>query len=99
MVSYGSKDYDKAIEYLESALAIDVGDQVNRLDIQKTHTALLNIYTKIGDLKSAKEYAQIVIDDLSDVKYPYTLKVIYASLDDHFEQMSDYKKALRYSKM
>lgn len=99
VVSYGSKDYDKAIEYLESALAIDVGDQVDRLEIQKTHTALLDIYTKIGDLKSAKEYAQIVIDDLSDVKYTYTLKVMYASLADYFEQTGDYKKALGYSKL
>ena len=99
VVSYGSKDYDKAIEYLESALAIDGGEQVDRLEIQKTHTALLDIYTKTGDLKSAKEYAQIVIDDLSDVKYTYTLKVMYASLADYFEQMGDYKKALEYSKM
>ncbi|QIK53387.1 tetratricopeptide repeat protein [Dysgonomonas sp. HDW5B] len=99
VVSYGIKDYDKAIEYFESALAVDVEDQVDRLEIQKTHTALLDIYTKIGDLKSAKEYAQIVIDDLSDVKYTYTLKVMYASLADYFEQMGDYKKALEYSKM
>lgn len=91
--------YDKAIEYLESALAVDVGDQVDQLEIKKTHTALLDIYTKIGYLKSAKEYAQIVVDDLSDVKYTYTLKVIYAALTDYFEQTGDYKKALEYSKL
>ncbi len=86
VVSYGSKDYDKAIEYLESALAIEVGEQVDPLEIQKTHTALLDIYTKIGDLKSAKEYARIVIDDLSDVKYTYTLKVMYTSLADYLSK-------------
>lgn len=96
VVCYGIKDYDKAIEYFESALALDIGDQVDRLEIQKTHTALLDIYTKIGDLKSAKEYARLVINDLSDVKYTYTLKVMYASLANYYRQTGDYKIAFYY---
>lgn len=71
----------------------NVGDEVDRLEIQKMHTALLDVYTKTSDLKSAKQYAQLVTTDLpADAKYTYILKAMYSALTDYFEQMGITKK-------
>lgn len=93
LISYNTGEYDKAIDYLLSALAMNITDSVQ---IQKIHLCLLNTYNKKQDLESAKQYADLVISDLPKVTYVYTVKGIYKALADYYEQTGDYKQALEY---
>lgn len=96
VVSYGMQEYDKAIEYFQSALTMDSSDEV---EIRKAYLYLLNIYNKKQDPKSAKEYVDLVIASLPEVTYNYTLKEMYAALAEYYKQLGDYKQALDYSEL
>lgn len=97
VVYYGMKDYDKAINCYQSALSIDLPDDVdalNALNIQKIHLYLLNIYNEKQELEIAKQYADLVVEDLPKVTYKYTTKEMYAALSEYYKQLGDYKQAL-----
>lgn len=92
-VCYGLKDYDKAIGYLESALAMNI---TNEVESRKMHLVLLKSNNKKQDSKSAKKYADLVTASLPEVNYIHTIKEIYAALADYYQQIGDYKQALHY---
>lgn len=96
LTCYGMKEYDKAIEYFQSALAMDSSSDA---EITQINLYLLNIYNKKQNLKFAKQYADLVVTGLPKVTYKYTLKEIYSSLTDYFVQIGDYKQAFEYSKL
>lgn len=93
VVCFGKQDYNKAIEYFESALAVDTAftDQKQRINLY-----LLNIYNQNKDIKSAKQYADLTVSALPDVSYIYTREEMYSSLADYYTLTNDYKKALEY---
>lgn len=97
VVSYGMGEYDKAIDYFQSALSMNIPDEVNQSENPKIHLYLLNIFNKRGDLKLAGQYADMVTNSLTEVTtYNYTVKEIYAALSDYYKQTGDYKQALHY---
>lgn len=96
VVCYGKQDYEKAILYFQSALAINISDEVDQLETQKSHLYLLNIYNKKKDLETAKQYADLVIASLPKVTYKHTIKEMYAALADYYQQLGNYKQALEY---
>ena len=87
------EDYSRAINYFETALALNFP---NEIEVRKIHLALLKIYNRKGDLKLAKQYADLVTEDLSETSSIYTIKGIYNALADYHRQLGDYKKALEY---
>ena len=87
------EDYDKAVHYFESALAMDLSDKE---EVIKTNIALLKTYNKKRDTKSAKQYVAFVTSALADVSYIYTQKEMYNSLADYYTLTNDYKTALEY---
>lgn len=93
IVCYNIGEYDKAVEYLQSTLAMDVTDNIQTRQI---YLYLLNIYNKKQDSKLAKQYADSVIANLPEVTYIYTIKGMYAALADYYQQLGDYKEALKY---
>lgn len=94
VLCYKIKEYEKAIKYFESALNLSFTDEEN---IRKMRISLLDIYNKKGDVKSAKQYADLVIADLPEVTYKYTSKEMYAALAEYYKQLGDYKQAFQYS--
>lgn len=94
VVFYDMKDYTKAIYYYQSALSMDLPDEVDELEIQKIHLYLLNIYNEEQELEIAKQYADLVVTDLPKVTYKYTTKEMYAALSEYYKQLGDYKQAL-----
>lgn len=93
VVCYGMKNYDNAIAYFQSVIAMGV---TGESEISQIHLYLLNIYNKGGDLKSAKQYADLVTSSLPEVTYSYTVKEMYAALSDYYKQSGDYQQALQY---
>lgn len=93
VVCYGMKEYDKAIDYFNLALAMDITDELEK---DKIHIFLLNSYTKKADLNSAKQYADLISSRLPEVTYMYTIKGMTAALADYYQQIGDYKQALHY---
>ncbi|QIK54047.1 tetratricopeptide repeat protein [Dysgonomonas sp. HDW5B] len=96
VVCYGMEEYNKAIEYFHTALVMDItnADQIRQINLY-----LLNTYNKKGDVKSAKQYADLVIADLPEVTYKYTSKEMYAALAEYYKQLGDYKQAFEYSEL
>lgn len=96
VVCYGMEEYDKAIEHFRTALVMDItnADQIRQINLY-----LLNTYNKKGDVKSAKQYADLVIADLPEVTYKYTAKEMYAALTEYYKQLGDYKQAFEYSEL
>lgn len=93
VLCYNMKEYEKAIEYFQSALKISSTDKEH---IQKIQIGMLMIYNKKQDLNSAKQYVDLVIEGLPEVTYNYTIKEMYAALADYCQQSGDYKQALHY---
>lgn len=87
------QDYDKAIEYFDSALTMNTS---SKEEITQINLHLLNIYTKKGDFKSAGQYAALVTTNIAKVSYIHTIKEIYSSLADYYYQKGNYKQALLY---
>ncbi len=87
------EDYDKAVHYFESALAMGLSDKE---EVIKTNIALLKTYNKKRDTKSAKQYVAFITSALTDVSYIYTQKEMYSSLADYYTLTNDYKTALEY---
>lgn len=96
VVCYGMGEYDKGIEYFQSALAMNITDE---LDKHKIYIFLLNSYRKKNDLQSAKQYADLIIAVLSKVSYNYTIKGMSSALAGYYEQTGDYKQAFEYSRL
>ncbi len=96
VVCYGVGEYDKSIEYFQSALSMNV---TNESDKQKIYIFLLNSRNKKNDLKSAKQDADLIISVLPEVTYNYTIKGMSSALADYLELTGDYKQALEYSKL
>lgn len=94
VVSYTMQEYDKSIEYLQSALDMNI---TNNVQTRQIHLCLLSTYNKKQDYESAKQYANLVTTSLPYVTYIYTIKEIYAALSEYYKQLGDYKQALQYS--
>lgn len=93
VVCYGEKKFNKAIEYFQSALAVDVEHEE---EVRQVYLYLLNIYNKKQELSLAKQYADLVITSLPQVTYNYTTKEMYGALADYYQELGDYKKSLEY---
>ncbi|PXV68992.1 tetratricopeptide repeat protein [Dysgonomonas alginatilytica] len=91
---YYKGEYQKAIEYFQSSLDMDITsvEQIRQINLY-----LLNTYNKKQDIKAAKQYADFVIKNLPEVTYTYTVKEMYAALSEYYRQSGDYKQALQYS--
>lgn len=96
VVCYGMKDYNKAIEYFQIALAMNEPEES---DLFQIHLYLLNIYNKKKNLETAKQYADLVMASLPSVTNLHTIKEMYASLSEYYKQAGDYKEALEYSNL
>lgn len=90
---FGMGRYDKAIEYFQSALDMNLGKES---ETRQIYLYLLKIYNKKQDLNFAKQYADLVITNLPEVTYNYTTKEMYAALADYYQQSGEYKKSLEY---
>ncbi len=93
VVSYGMEKNDKAIDYFQSALAMAT---TNIPETRQINLYLLRIYNKQHNLKSGKQYADLLIASLPEVTNKYTVKEIYAALADYSQQLGDYKQAFEY---
>lgn len=93
IVSYDMEEYDKAIDYFQSALALKATSEE---EILKINLFLLRIYNKKHDSKLAKPYVDLLTADLPQETYIYTVKGVYAALADYYQQIGDYKQALHY---
>lgn len=93
LTCYGMQDYDKSIEYFDSALAMGSSSDT---EVRQIHLYLLNAYNKKNDTLKSKQYANLVIADLPEVTYIHTVKEMYSSLADYYSQTGDYKQALHY---
>lgn len=93
---YGQAEYEKAVEYLRSALNMDITNEAQK---RKIYLYLLNIYNKREEPHLAKEYADLVTESLPNVTYKYTIKEIYGALAEYYKQSGDYKQALAYSEL
>lgn len=100
-VTFNDKgEYDKAIEYYKAALSIDVPDEISQSETPKIYLYLLNIYNNKGDIKSAKQYTDLVTSSLTEVApKSNTLKEMYGALAYYYQQTGDYKTALEYRDM
>lgn len=93
---YGKREYEKAIEYYQSALSMGIMGEVQ---IQKINLIFLKIYNEIKDLSKAKQYADLIVLDLPKVSNKYTIKEMQDALSEYYENIGDYKQALAYSKL
>ncbi len=90
-------EYDKAIDYFQSALSMSISDEVDQLETAKIYLYLLNIYNKKGNLKSARQYTELVTASLDKVaSKSTTIREMYAALADYYQLTGDYKQALEY---
>lgn len=86
VVWYGMGQYDKAIDNFRSALAMNASDESEK---SKKYIFLLHSYNKKSDLKSAKQYADLMVSVLPEVSNKYTLKGMSSALSDYFELIWD----------
>ncbi|WP_165044865.1 lipopolysaccharide assembly protein LapB [Dysgonomonas sp. ZJ709] len=93
---YGKREYEKAIEYYQSALNMDI---TGERQIQKINLYLLNIYNEIKDAKSAKQYTDLVMASLPSVTNLHTIKEMYAALSEYYKQAGNFEQALGYSNL
>lgn len=94
VTSYNKGEYDKAIEYFQSALEMEGTDEDQK---NRAYLSLLKIYNLKHDTNSAKKYANSIEEILPEVTYKYTIKEMYASLSEYYQQLGDYKQALYFS--
>ncbi len=94
VTSYNKGEYDKAIEYFQSALEMEGTDEDQK---NRAYLSLLKIYNLKHDTNSAKKYANSIEEILPEVTYKYTVKEMYASLSEYYQQLGDYKQALYFS--
>ena len=86
--------YEIAIDYFQTAIAMDINDQLER---SKAHLYLLRIYNKKRELDLAKQYVDLIKRSLPNITYSHTVKEIYEALAEYYKQSGDYKQALQYS--
>ncbi|MBF0574786.1 tetratricopeptide repeat protein [Dysgonomonas sp. GY617] len=94
VVSYTMGEYDKTVKYFQSALAMDV---TNNIQTRQMYLFLLNTYNKKQDSDSAKRYANLVIKNLPEVTFIYTIKGMYTALSEYYKQSGDFQQALQYN--
>ena len=92
---YEKGDYQKSIEYLESALLLK--DFTTEFGLGQMWLSFLNVYNKMHDKASAKPYVELVEASLNTISYPYTLKEMYAALSEYYQQMGDSEESLYYA--
>lgn len=90
VVSREKKEYDRAKDYLHTALT----QTVETKDSLSVYLNLSKLYNATNRLDSAKHYITLIQKRMTEIKDNYVLSSVCGSFCDYHKQRKDYKEAL-----